>query len=143
MRKSEEVAEPPPQRETERQRCGRARRWRSRPRNAKQKGNDTEERGGGGAAPAARNRKAATRKSEEVAEPPPQRETEGQRYGRARRWRSRPRNAKQKGNDTEERGGGGAAPAALKKEAALIKIAHDQSGRGRGNLLPSYSSWHQ
>ena len=98
---------------------------------------------GGGAAPATRNRKATMRRSEEVAEPPPQRETEGQRYGRARRWRSRPRNAKQKGNDAEERGGGGAAPAALKKEAALIKIAHDQSGRGRGNLLPSYSSWHQ
>ena len=102
MRKSEEVAEPPPQRETEGQRYGRARRWRSRPRSAKQKGRDTEERGGGGAAPATRNRRATIRKSEEVAEPPPQRETEGQRYGRARRWRSRPRNAQKRGRPDQD-----------------------------------------
>ncbi|OUX93445.1 MAG: hypothetical protein CBB77_09230 [Hyphomonas sp. TMED17] len=32
-----------------------------------------------------------------------------------------------------------ACRSATKKEAALIKIAPDQGGRGRGNLLPSYS----
>ena len=58
----------------------------------------------------------------EVAKPPPQR-------------------TRKEDNDSRKRGGSAAAPAALKKEAALIKIAHDQSGRGRGNLLPSYSSW--
>ena len=78
-------------------------------------------RGGGGAAPAARNRRATIRKSEEVAEPPPQRETERPRHGRARRWRSRPRNAKQKGRDTEERGGGGAAPATRNRRATIRK----------------------
>ena len=73
-----------------------ARRWRSRPRNAK-------------------GRRATILESEEEAKPPPQRE-------------------RKEGNDSRKRGGGEAAPAALKKEAALIKIAHDQSGRGRGNL---------
>ena len=67
----------------------------------------------------------------------------GRRIKEARRWRSRLRNARGKrATILESEEAAQPLPQRAKKEAALIKIAHDQSGRGRGNFLPSYSSWH-
>ena len=66
---------------------------------------------------------------------------EGRNLERTEEAKPPPQRTRKEGNDSRKRGGGEATSAALKKEAALIKIAHDQSGRGRGNLLPSYSSW--
>ena len=125
------MAKPNPQRETQSE--GEAK---PPPQHTRKEVDESRKRGGGEAEPAAqtqtlRNEAARRRRSrprsakpkiEEAAKPPPQ-------------------HTRKEGNNSRKRGSGAAAPAALKKEAALIKITHDQSGRGRGNLLPSYSSW--